>query len=85
MKRVTLTYRKVVNHLQQEGRVVTAMHTMALDDKGTIVHEHVECDFVDVAEFCVQMKWSGKTKIGSIVKTRAIPLDLIYNIEIEEV
>lgn len=81
MKRATLTYRKVVNHLQQEGRVVTAYHTMALDEQGTTVQEHVECDHVNIEEFCVQFLWGD---LNNPNQTRAIPLDLIYNIEIVE-
>ena len=81
MKRVTLTYRKYVNHLEQEGRVVCAYHAEALDDCGTIVREVVTCDSVDIEEFCVQLQWGP----GPPKRTRAIPLDLLFNIETEEV
>lgn len=94
MKRVTLVYRKLVNAMEQDGRVVTAIYTRPDDDhKGTVKPEVIECEHAHIDEFCVHIKDGHPTVSPSLPgrdlnvwkSERAIPLDLLFNIKIEEV
>jgi hypothetical protein len=89
VKRVTLTQRLNRNWLEQDGRVVTGFHAGPLTDKGGgIITEVILCDHANIEEFCVHVAWGeldGVSPHRRYAQTRAIPLDLLYNVLIEEI
>ena len=79
--KVKLTWRKYVNLTEQEGRVVTGYHAVPLDNRGTLVQEIVECDTVNITESVV-LGWRNEAG-DKYVRSRCIPLDLLWSVETE--